>query len=132
MLRRTKVLPVRRREILDQVIAELLQQRRFAVTPRLLQQLHQRLFQPLIARRQRRDKQLWIQPNRQISLLTQHRRPKGALMFLASRRKQRHAHNRITPQTAGEQFAPQHAAQADQNVIGNRRRRAQAAGFDQT
>ncbi|MNV73287.1 hypothetical protein D3C71_1664260 [compost metagenome] len=103
------------------MVADLLQQGRFAVASGLLQQLDQRVFQCMIARRQRDEEQLWIEADRVLRLPPLHRRAKGVLMFLRIGRAstgQPDAQNRITPQATGEEFAPQHAAQADEDVIG--------------
>ncbi|MNY19786.1 hypothetical protein D3C86_1532360 [compost metagenome] len=117
------------------MVADLLQQGRFAVASGLLQQLDQRVFQFMIARRQRDDEQLWIEADRVLRLPPLHRCAKGLLMFLRVGRAgtgQPDAQNRITLQAAGEEFAPQHAAQADEDVIGGSRVGFHAAAVEQT
>ncbi|MNE25721.1 hypothetical protein D3C80_1190580 [compost metagenome] len=88
----------------------------------------------MIARRQRDDEQLWIEADRVLRLPPLHRCAKGLLMFLRIGRAsadQPDAQNRITLQAAGEEFASQHAAQADENVIGGCRAAFHTAAVEQ-
>ncbi len=92
------------------MVADLLEQGRFAVASGLLQQLYQRVFQVMIARRQRDDEQLRIEADRVLRLSPLHRCAKGLLMVLRIGRAsagQPDAQNRITLQAAGEELSPQ-------------------------
>ncbi|MNS65657.1 hypothetical protein D3C72_988330 [compost metagenome] len=117
------------------MVADLLQQGRFAVAPGLFQQFDQCLLQFMIARRQRDDEQLWIEADRVLRLLPLHRGAEGLLVILrvgGAGAGQPDAQHRIALQAAGEELAPQHAAQADEDVIGGGCAGFHAAAIEQT
>ncbi|MNN26315.1 hypothetical protein D3C81_1398170 [compost metagenome] len=116
------------------MVADLVQQGSLAVALGLLQQVDQGLFQQVITGRQRRDEQFRPQADGMLGLCPHNRCAKGLLVGLAVGRcgeGQGDRFDRVLFQATGQQLAAQHAADADQDVIGQGTGGAQAATIDQ-